>query len=309
MCDNYKVERREEKLEYPGEFKGLNKPWEKNDFTVVYTSKEVTQGMEAMFKLEVPGLRGEKIKEVLDYLESKNCLSFPFGGCVRDQFLGALPGDLDMETNCKREYFKEVCVAWWGEQNCQSGTTAEHIGSKADHNDLGNTDELDAANWKETFFGDGTILEYTTNSIAYFANGKDIVIDLTGSGVYDTCKKLIRIPVAEHLRNAWKSESKTFRYWKLRAKGYKAADEGTLNFIVLDMIKNQPKVFKKYYCKYVLQGEMSNTCVILPTKCDLPKKDIFDDVFFEDLKVDWALIGQDLTHRMECDSCPNAPGC
>ena len=88
VCDNYKVERREEKLEYPGEFKGLNKPWEKNDFTVVYTSKEVTQGMEAMFKLEVPGLRGETIK---DYLESKNCLSFQFGGCVCDQFLGALP--------------------------------------------------------------------------------------------------------------------------------------------------------------------------------------------------------------------------
>ena len=74
-----------------------------------------------MFKLEVPGLKRLSIQHVLDHLELKGCLSFPFGGCVRDQFLEALPGDLDMETNCDRKYFNGICVARYGEENCESG--------------------------------------------------------------------------------------------------------------------------------------------------------------------------------------------
>ena len=41
--------------------------------------------------------------------------------------------------------------------------------------------------------GDGTSLQYTANSIAYFAN---VIIDITGHGVSDTCNKVIRIPAA-----------------------------------------------------------------------------------------------------------------
>ena len=99
--------------------------------------------LEDMFKLTVPGLKGVTIKDVLDHLESEKCLSFPYGGCIRDQFLQKLPGDLDMETNCDRELFNDICMKQWGARNCNAGGMAAHIGSKKDHNDLGNTDIID----------------------------------------------------------------------------------------------------------------------------------------------------------------------
>ena len=90
-CNDYKLEDGGEKLKYPEGFDGLKKPWETNERAVMYSSPEVTKGMEDMFKLKVPGLEGVTIKEVLDHLESKNCLSFPYGGCIRDQFLQKEP--------------------------------------------------------------------------------------------------------------------------------------------------------------------------------------------------------------------------
>ena len=278
----------------------------------MYSSPEVTKRMEDMFRLKVPGLRGVTIKQVLDHLQEKKCLSFPYGGCIRDQFLQKLPGDLDMETNCDHKLFNQICVAKWGAPNCKSGGMAEHIGSMADHNDLGNTDIIDAANWQETFFGYGKDLEYTTNSIAYFASGKDIVIDLTGTGVSDTCKKLIRIPVSKEQREAWKTDRVIFRYWKLRVKGYKEADQDTLKYIAeqaVDMMTKRGATFKRYYCTYALLGHMVATCQIPKASCPDIKKQAFDNAFAQDLKADWDKTGKGLVNKMECDSCPMAPGC
>ena len=72
-----------------------------------------------------------------------------------------------------------------------NGCSVVYIGDDKDMH--GETCITDFTNWNDTFSGDGTSLQYTTNSIAYFAN---IVIDITGHGVSDTCDKLIRIPAA-----------------------------------------------------------------------------------------------------------------
>ena len=84
---------------------------------------------------------------------------------------------------------------------------------------------------ERTFFGSGVALEYTTNSLAYFSSGLDIVIDVTGYGINDTCNKEIRIPVGKDMRYEWANykndTTKVYHYWKLRVKGYNPVDMNT----------------------------------------------------------------------------------
>ena len=49
-------------------------------------------------------------------------------------------------------------------------------------------------NWNGTIFGPLYSKEYTTNALSYDINGNNVIIDIVGSGVNDTCNHLIRIP-------------------------------------------------------------------------------------------------------------------
>ena len=297
---------------YPAGFDNIPKIWEQNKRATYFSIEYVTNGIvNELFNCRVPGLKGTKIQVVIDHLQQQGCLSFPYGGCVRDQFSdGVMPADLDMETNCAREKFRQICTAKWGAENCVHGHAAEHIG-QADANDGGNTDILDAANWEETFFGDGTELEYTTNSMAFLASGKNYIIDLTGHGISDTCEKKIRIPVDdEQMYGKWKADGTViFRYWKLRVKGYTAAVEKQAKYIksqLLQMIGGNKAKFQKLYCKYALKGKWNEKCVM--SNCNLEMKEKYDSAFVTDFPDGLQAI-QEATARLHCDSCPKANPC
>ena len=88
---------------------GLSNPWE-SDRVMAVNSTEVTNGMFSFFATtKVPGLGTTTIQQVLDYIVSQGCYCFPFGGLVRDQFLGGTPKDLDMEVSCSSLKFALKC--------------------------------------------------------------------------------------------------------------------------------------------------------------------------------------------------------
>ena len=147
-------------------------PWGFHHLPTTGSSATVTQGMNHIFSLRVPGLGGQTIADVVEELEREGYLSFPWGESVRDLFFGELLWDLDMESNCDADILERICLEKWGLSNChQSKGSIVHIGEeKAEHEE---TNNIDAASWNETFFGDGTSLEYTTNSISYFRDGLD----------------------------------------------------------------------------------------------------------------------------------------
>ena len=97
------------------------------------------------------------------------------------------------------------------------------------------------------------------------------MIDITGRGVSDTCSKTIRIPVPAEDRDKWMSSEKLYRFWKLRVKGYTAADTDTISYIVeeaKDSIVNKPENLTNFYCKTVLDGKWTNSqCGIESEKC------------------------------------------
>ena len=246
------------------------------------------------------------IQDVLRKLQEDDCLSFPYGGSIRDQFLGK---SLDMETNCDANKVIDSCNNAWGASNCITyNNRIVHIGNTTKATEE-MAEVLDISNWDETFFGSGDKLEYTTNSIAYFADDLNIIIDITGQGVNDTCNKNIRIPVREDDREKWASRSKVYRFWKLRIKEYKAIDTSTQSFIVLyakRSIMNDTEYFKSYYCNTTLSGKWINSACMIPKElCEDAKcsKRKYDSAFKEDLGDFWADTARPLIDDLESDSC------
>ena len=182
--------------------------------------------------MKIPGLNGESIEDAVEKLQRSGYLSFPFGPFVRDQFLGLPSERLDMMSNCDTATLHSICVEKWGLSNCQllNGARIVHIGHMETVDD--EADRIDAGTWNETFFGDGTSLGYTTNSIAFFANGFNIVIDITDQGVSDTCNKKICIPVSADNWDKWATSEKLYHFWILRVKGYTAADSDTMSYVL-----------------------------------------------------------------------------
>lgn len=327
-CEEYKEISNPESLIYPEGFQHLRRPWIDNPSLKAKTGKSqsVSRGISSLFQKVVPGLEPKiTINGVLDVLKKNECLSFPFGGSVRDQLLGASPKDLDMESNCNGSELYDICVKKWGNSPVCSYTKQTgimHIGD----NDVENkeTEAIDASGWNDTFFGDGTHLEYTTNSIAYFAEGLNITIDITGQGVSDTCMMLIRIPVDDDNRYHWSLDKtlmappdkidfiKVFRFWKLRKKGYKPADESTKEYIVNiveDCITSGSceADFKKFYCTTVLGGKYTSSsgkCEIQSKQCQgaLDDKKKYDAVFEADLEI-WSQRVKKLIEGLESTCC------
>ena len=310
-CSDYQLVSDTSSLSYPVGFQHLKKPWDENPRTTVATSETVTAGIKLLLPLRVPGLNGVTIKGVMDELQQRGCLTFPYGGSVRDQFLEVTPADLDMETNCEPETILAVCKRAWGASNCFrfSDSMIVHIGDSAATD--GDTDVMDASNWSKTFFGSRIHLEYTTNSMAYFGDDLNIIIDITGHGISDTCSRKVRIPVGVDQRQEWVSATKVYRFWKLRIKGYTAVDSDTMSFIVSEAkkgISNNSTEFQSFYCKNALTGQwmsLGASCVIPKHSCDgaLKKKKKYDTAFKMDLGDFWGDKAKPLIEGLECRSC------
>lgn len=295
---------------------GLNNPWE-SDIVTVVNSTDVTNGIFVFYEnTRVPGLGATTIQQVLDHFVSQNCYCFPYGGIVRDQFLGNPPKDLDMEVSCNINQFFQICNQMWGnlENICHltEASKIAHVGLLSSSNG----EAIDAANWDSTFFDGLLNLEYTTNSLAYDSNFNKVVIDLTGTGVQDTCNKKIRIPVSSDKWNQWYSQAKGFRFWKLRGKGYTAYNDATLNFITENVKSNiiaNEQSFLKFYCSTLLGGESYNetTRICIPsstTQCSsiTAKKQTYDNLFREDLGVTFWSTNVNPLLRNFLQSCENS---
>ena len=233
-----------------------------------------------VFTRRVSGLKSQTVGDVFNTLLNEGCYPFFYGGAVRDQFLGKVPGDVDVEVDCDTFRVYNVCVSSWGEKNCQINTRTlrAHIGQLVTSSD----DLLDFASTTATFFAPLSALEYTVNSLAYDINAdNNIILDLPGNGVFDVCNKTIRIPSDDASIQSWDEwrtaiggRSKLYRFWKLRTKAFSAVDFATQQYIVehtIMAIQNEPNSFKKFYCDTVYGtgnfNNVTNTCEVTQAMC------------------------------------------
>ncbi|XP_028404373.1 uncharacterized protein LOC114527011 [Dendronephthya gigantea] len=298
-------------------YDGNPKPWDRPP-AVTFVSNDVTQGMKKALKARVPGLGKTTIKDVLDKLKEGGCLCIPFGGSVRDQFLGRKTLDIDADSPCDANKIVEICKKHWEDKYCKgppewAKLKIVHIGDKE-----GDGEDIDLANWNNSFFGNLTNLEYTTNSLAYYDDAvanRGVVIDFTASGVNDTCNKLIRIPVP---RDQWKDwyqgdAWKIFRYWKLLAKGYEAESNELPSFIknkTKELLQTEYgiKVFRITFFTYILSGEYNDTLKIAtvpyPTCSSIAHLKQYYPLFKDVLGEYWENVAKPLLDeiKIECST-------
>ena len=261
-----------------------------------------------VFTRRVSGLESQDqtVGDIFTVLFNKSCYPFFFGGLVRDQFLGKIPGDVDMEVDCDIFRVYNVCVSLWGETNCQINTRTlrAHIGQLIS----GSDDLLDFASTTATFFAPLSALEYTVNSLAYDVNSdNNIIVDLTGNGVSDACNRTIRIPSDDasvrswdEWRNAMGGLSKLYRFWKLRTKNFMAVNNETQQYIVehtVMSIKTSPNSFKSFYCNTVFGSNtfnnVTNMCEVTQEMCtaNAATAENYKQRFWEDFGDYYSTLG------------------
>lgn len=300
-CNDYK-EVNKSTLSLPKGFETLPEPWNSSNLldVKVYRSESVSSGIEHALNLTVPGLGGSTVRDVFDYLKVQGpCWIFPFGGVVRDQFLGQHPNDVDAEISCSADRVRGLCTAKWGSSNCENVGDANrrsfytYIGSRNAAVATGNTEGIDMAGWEVTFFGNLSDFEYTANSLAYDIYGNQVVLDFTSTGMVDVCSKKIRIPASADHWNSWENSLKVYRYWKLRFKGFSSVDLNTSNYIVHEAkssLVHRGETFTTFYCRYVLIGTysaMDNSCSIKNCSSVMNKTELYGNVFAEDMGNFW----------------------
>ena len=282
-----------------------------------WKSYEASSHLKYFETMIVPGLRGANtIADVFNVLRNGSCLPFLLGGAVRDQFLQRTPNDADVEVDCSMARLMQICLKNWGKNNCYNhpGSRVAHIGNTTVDKNL---EIMDVGNTNATFYIPIFKLEYTVDAMAYDTNGNDVVIDLTGTGIHDTCNKFIRIPSVDDSLFSWmawleNTQGVLYRFWKLRVKGLQAFNSATHNFIVKytkEEIVATPQSFPAFYCHYVFSSKYDsdkNKCQVPANKCTsgLSSAVKYNKVFAEDLGDFWmnTVVPGYLPNLEDCSS-------
>ena len=236
-------------------------------FRSAYAKMKLDDIQDMMLVIDI----GTNVRTVFNKLREGGCLPFFMGGSVRDQFLGKLINDVDIQVDCTIDRFLQICQReWMLDKTCgripNISRPLGYIGTMVMNKniDLGPTNI--------TFLTDISYLDYTANDLAYDTNGNDVIIDLTGKGANDTCHKIIRIPSDDDSRASWDTwlnnteGSSLYRFWKLRRIMFEALNNATSQYIIKhakSKITNDTNSFPTFYCEtiyHVTYTESTKTC-------------------------------------------------
>ena len=215
-----------------------------------YISKTALDQLGLALNKQLPGTENTA-GDFLEEVRKSGCPTYIFGGAVRDTLLGLDSKDIDVETDCKSGKIIQLCKKKFGGQLCHQRGQLINFGSQQHVAQM-----VDMASTSQTFYGSKNHLEYSPNALAFDYGGENVIIALCGTAVIDACNKQIRIPAQDW--DAWATirkndqGKKIFRYWKLKAKGFKPYNDATEEYIVaqaVEYIKNDGWLaMKKYYC-------------------------------------------------------------
>ena len=115
ICSGFGTISNPRELFFPQDYQHLQRPWVDNPTATAATSDAVSQAIHSLLYLEVEGLDGERVENVIQEYKNNGCLSFLIGDSVRDQFLGEITTDIiDLESNCDCGKLYHICSSKWG---------------------------------------------------------------------------------------------------------------------------------------------------------------------------------------------------
>lgn len=183
---------------------------------IIWESTNVNKNYAHITSAAIPGVTPKTtFGEVFSVLESNGCKIWLWGGSVRDFLLGKPVFDIDINFDCPIDTFASIInQAGWTPFE-QKGVYFK-LGQNTKNTQY---EHLEGKHFVESVAASLSDLEYTADSLAYDINSKTI-LDKSGEGVNDACRKLVRIPTAFGIEN-----ESTFSAWNI-------GDQQSLNNMV-----------------------------------------------------------------------------
>ena len=197
-------------------------------------------------------------ENVFKILKEETDELYIYGGTIRDLIDNKSPNDIDILFNIDEDRMKELCNEnGWKCPIIENKFKRIVFGEETGLTLEGHYDASFMFNQRDVNY------DFTINRLIY-DTFNNLVIDLTGKGVYDIYNKFIRIPCAPSryylwAKNDWK---RPLLYFKLRLKGYSPFNIGTKKFVV-DYIEEN---FEKIYMKKIPYTRNSNNNPVGPEK-------------------------------------------
>ena len=166
-----------------------------------------------------------------------------YGGWVRDSLLDIKATDIEISFNSNVDDIKKLCS--------KNKWPCSKIIEKYKYIIFGKEKGISLeGNYNLFIFNKEDVLyDFTINQLVYDTKN-NIIIDLTGYGIYDVFNKKIRLPVSYCKYNEWASANwkHPLVYFKLLLKGFTPFDEKTEKFIVSYIEDNFDTIYQEKIC-------------------------------------------------------------
>jgi hypothetical protein len=180
------------------------------------------------------------VREVFSKLYEKNIKVFLKGGIVRDIFINVDSIDVDAIFDSNVTVVKNICDAeGWSYDNLYYKFQSMNIGGAKGIS-------IDLVNLNATFMSSDIDHEFTINDLVFDFRA-NLLIDVSGYGLFDVINKTIRISPTPNLYNKWAINDwkKPLRYFKLLMKGFKPMTSHLHKFIIKYIENNLDTVYFK----------------------------------------------------------------
>lgn len=232
----------------------------------IYVIDAVSEKISKLLDREVGSEVGSakvRVRTIFEKLAGAGIKVFVKGGLVRDVFMGVDSIDIDAIFDSNINSVKAICDA--------EGWLIDNISYKFQSMNIGGAKgvSIDLVNLKSTFMIPPLDHEFTVNDLVFDWRA-NVLIDISGFGVFDAVNRVIRISAPPNLYRKWATNDwkKPLRYFKLLQKGFKPMNPEIQQFIVSYIEKNLESAYfiriydtvpriKHYLIKNITNGEIN----------------------------------------------------
>jgi hypothetical protein len=178
------------------------------------------------------------VRTIFEKLNDNGIKVYLKGGIVRDIFTGVDSVDVDAIFDSDINKVKAICDA--------EGWIVDNLVPKYQSMNIGGAKgvSIDLVNLKATFLSSDIEHEFTVNDLVFDWRA-NVLIDVSGYGIFDVLNRVIRISPTPNLYIKWASNDwkKPLRYFKLLMKGYNPMTPKLHSFVVGYIEKNLDNVY------------------------------------------------------------------
>jgi hypothetical protein len=208
--------------------------------TRFYYMPYLKKRIQALMKFKPHDMNGKSVGDIIKALQDKNIKVYIHGGLIRDIFLNVKSYDIDLVFDTNINNIIKICE----EENYPCADIDIKNQSINFGRDKGAS--VEGANLQNTFLNQKHLHEASVNDLVYDLNN-NILIDLTGYGLFDCVNLILRLSPPPNLWLKWADSDfkRPLRYFKLIQKGFKPLNTKIHDFVINYIVDNYDTLYNK----------------------------------------------------------------